>query len=86
MKKVNVSELKSKLSAYLRAVRAGHEVIVLDRNLPVARITAIPEAEILTYTAASASVVDVFSHLPALSGNKRTLNSLALLIADRERR
>jgi prevent-host-death family protein len=35
---VGVAELKAKLSEYLREVRNGHEVVVMDRNRPVARI------------------------------------------------
>jgi antitoxin (DNA-binding transcriptional repressor) of toxin-antitoxin stability system len=38
MKTVNVAELKNKLSAYLQLVRKGEEVIVRDRDLPIARI------------------------------------------------
>lgn len=39
MKTVNVAELKNRLSAYLQMVREGEEVIVKDRNRPVARIS-----------------------------------------------
>lgn len=39
MKTVNVADLKNRLSAYLQLVREGEEVIVKDRNQPVARIT-----------------------------------------------
>jgi len=39
MKTVNVAELKNRLSAYLQLVREGEEVIVKDRNQPVARIS-----------------------------------------------
>jgi prevent-host-death family protein len=38
MKTVNIGELKNQLSAYLQYVRRGEEVIVKDRNRPVARI------------------------------------------------
>ena len=38
MKTANVSSLKARLSAYLQAVRDGEEVLVCDRNKPVARI------------------------------------------------
>ena len=38
MKTVNIGELKNQLSAYLQYVRRGEEVIVKDRNKPVARI------------------------------------------------
>jgi prevent-host-death family protein len=35
---VRVAELKAKLSEYLRRVRRGHSVTVLDRETPIARI------------------------------------------------
>jgi prevent-host-death family protein len=38
MKSVNVAELKNGLSRYLKEVRAGEEIIVNERNLPVAKI------------------------------------------------
>ena len=46
MKTVNVAELKNNLSAYLQLVRRGEEVIVKDRNHPVARISPYNGAEI----------------------------------------
>jgi antitoxin (DNA-binding transcriptional repressor) of toxin-antitoxin stability system len=39
MKTVSVSELKANLSRYLRDVRRGSEIQVLDRGVPVARLT-----------------------------------------------
>jgi prevent-host-death family protein len=39
MKTVNIADLKNRLSAYLQLVRNGEEVVVKDRNLPVARIS-----------------------------------------------
>lgn len=41
MKSVNVAELKNRLSAYLKEVRAGQELLVRDRNTPVARIVPV---------------------------------------------
>jgi prevent-host-death family protein len=41
MKTVNISDLKAKLSAHLRIVRNGEEVLVCDRNKPVARIVPV---------------------------------------------
>jgi prevent-host-death family protein len=38
MKSVQIGDLKNHLSAHLREVRKGEEIIVRDRNLPVARI------------------------------------------------
>lgn len=39
MRTVKVAELKNRLSAYLQLVREGEEVVVKDRDRPVARIT-----------------------------------------------
>ena len=41
LKSVNIAELKNRLSVYLNAVRAGHEVLVRDRSTPIARIVPI---------------------------------------------
>lgn len=38
MRTVNIGVLKNQLSSYLRYVRNGEEVVVRDRNVPVARI------------------------------------------------
>ena len=38
MKTVNISDLKAHLSAHIQIVRDGEEVLVCDRNSPVARI------------------------------------------------
>ena len=38
MKRVNISDLKAHLSAHIQLVRDGEELIVCDRNKPVARI------------------------------------------------
>ena len=38
MRTVNIGELKARLSAHIKLVRDGEEVLVCDRNKPVARI------------------------------------------------
>jgi prevent-host-death family protein len=38
MKKVGVAELKAHLSAHLKAVRQGRTLVVVHRDMPVARI------------------------------------------------
>jgi prevent-host-death family protein len=42
MRTVNISDLKARLSAHLQFVRNGEEVLVCDRNKPVARIIPCP--------------------------------------------
>jgi prevent-host-death family protein len=38
MRTVNISNLKARLSAHIRLVREGEEVLICDRNKPVAKI------------------------------------------------
>lgn len=42
MRQVRIAELKDRLSEHLRAVEQGAEVVVMDRNRPIARIVPIP--------------------------------------------
>ena len=44
MIRANISELRNGLSAYLRNVRRGESVLILDRNVPIARLTPIEAA------------------------------------------
>jgi prevent-host-death family protein len=41
MRTVNIGDLKARLSAHIQLVRNGQEVLVCDRNRPVARIVPI---------------------------------------------
>ena len=41
MRAVNIADLKNNLSRYLNEVRRGSEVIVKDRNKPIARIVPL---------------------------------------------
>lgn len=43
MKRVKIAELKDRLSEHLRAVEKGAEVIVTDRDRPIARIVPLLE-------------------------------------------
>ena len=38
MRTVNVAELKDQLSKYLTFAKAGEEIVIRDRNLPVAKL------------------------------------------------
>jgi prevent-host-death family protein len=38
MRSVNIAELNNRLSAYITFARAGEEVIIRDRNRPVAKL------------------------------------------------
>jgi prevent-host-death family protein len=43
MRSVRIAELKARLSEYLRAVRAGETISVLDRDTPAALIVPVRE-------------------------------------------
>jgi prevent-host-death family protein len=45
MQTVNIAELKNNLSAYLEQVKNGEELIVKDRNRPVARLVPLTAGE-----------------------------------------
>ena len=48
MKQVRIAELKSRLSEYLRAVRRGETIAVLDRETPVAQIVPVRDRAALS--------------------------------------
>jgi prevent-host-death family protein len=43
MRQIGIAELKARLSEYLRAVRRGETIAVLDRETPIARIVPVRE-------------------------------------------
>ncbi len=44
MEKATISEIKSRLSAYLKKVKAGQPILILDRDQPVARLDRVEAA------------------------------------------
>ena len=47
MRQVRIAELKARLSEYLRAVRRGETIAVLDRDTPVAQIIPANQGSVL---------------------------------------
>ena len=47
MRQVRIAELKARLSEYLRAVRRGETIAVLDRDTPVAQIVPVRDRSAL---------------------------------------
>jgi prevent-host-death family protein len=45
MRSVNVAELKNRLSKYLTFAKGGEEIIIRDRNLPVAKLVPFSAEE-----------------------------------------
>jgi antitoxin (DNA-binding transcriptional repressor) of toxin-antitoxin stability system len=44
MRTAKISELKAKLSAHIQFVKNGEEVLIFDRNTPVARLVSVGPA------------------------------------------
>ncbi len=69
MKSASVSELKSRLSSYLAEVQRGEQIIVRDRNRPIARIVPLTspgndEAEEAALVAAGVLTLPASEKLP----------------------
>jgi prevent-host-death family protein len=76
LKSANVSELKSRLSSYLADVQRGEEIIIRDRNRPIARIVPLTatggEAEEAALVAAGVLRLPASEKLPAAFWTKRS--------------
>ena len=48
MKIATVTKLKASLSKYLKSVKAGEEVLVIERGRPIANLTPTASADVLT--------------------------------------
>jgi prevent-host-death family protein len=81
MSDVGIAELKARLSEYLRSVRNGGTLTVLDRDTPIARIVPYA-APTLESRKAKRRLRDL--RLPS-KPSKRT-DSVAILVEDRRRR
>ena len=93
MRSVNVAEVKNRLSKYLRFAKGGEEVVIRDRNLPVAKLVpfsaegaddrelALVAAGILRLPSARLDVKELLK-IPTgrVSGNK----AIRAVLADRE--
>jgi prevent-host-death family protein len=82
MKTVGVAELKARLSEYLRSVRKGHDVTVMDRDQPIARI--------VPYAASSGMLVReplatyrTLGDIPLPPPAQMQVDAVELLLADR---
>ncbi len=47
MRTVNIGDLKNQLSAYLQYVKNGEEIIIRDRQIPVARLLPISALDLM---------------------------------------
>lgn len=66
---VNIADLKARLSAYLVRVRAGEEIIIRDRNLPIAKLVPLTSTEVSAEELSLAASGDL--RLPTQKLNER---------------
>jgi prevent-host-death family protein len=69
MRTVNIAELKNRLSAYLQQVRAGEEIVIRDRNRPIAKIVPLDTTDFSAEDLALAASGQML--LPAKKFNER---------------
>lgn len=93
MKSVNVAELKNRLSAYLAYARNGEEVIVRDRNLPIAKLVPFSpgnagEDELLLVAAGKMRLpeqpLDISAFWKIPTGIVASSGAVQALLSDRE--
>jgi prevent-host-death family protein len=68
---VSVTELRAQLSDWLDRVRAGGEVVITDRGIPVARLTAVDSAGALARLTAEGVIGKATAPRPVAAGRPR---------------
>ena len=93
MRTVNVAELKNSLSKYLTFAKAGEEVVIRERNLPVAKLIPFApgdaaDQELLLVAAGKLRLPAVRLDVRQLSkirtGSVKGNKAIRALLADRE--
>jgi prevent-host-death family protein len=93
VRSVNVAELKNQLSKYLTFARSGEEVVIRDRNLPVAKLVPFSaedaeEQELALVAAGKLRLpkvrLDVKKLLRIRTGRVPGNKAIQALLADRE--
>jgi antitoxin (DNA-binding transcriptional repressor) of toxin-antitoxin stability system len=74
--------LKARLSEYLRSVRRGETVIILDRETPVAKIVPIHAAGLRTRKPAKNTPAP--NHVPLLPPLKLKIDVVEMLLEERQ--
>ena len=84
MKPVRIAQLKAKLSEYLRDVRRGETITVLDRETPVAHIVPV-RASIGLLIRKPAPDAPPLNRVPLPGPAKLPVDVVALLLEERQR-
>jgi prevent-host-death family protein len=84
MRRVKIAEFKSQLSRHLRAAERGEEIIITDRDRPIARL--IPAAEVKATRLQPAELPVSALLRKRFRPTRWRTSSLELLLEDRRRR
>jgi prevent-host-death family protein len=93
MRSVNVAELKNRLSKYLTFARGGEEIVIRDRNLPVAKLVPFSaegadDQELILVAAGKLRLpsvrLDVKELLKIPTGKVAGNNAIEAVLADRK--
>ena len=84
MKQVRIAELKAKLSEYLRDVRRGETIVVLDRETPVAQIAPVRASTALRIRKPAADAPPL-NRVPLPGPAKLPVDVVDLLLEERQR-
>lgn len=83
MKQVRIAELKARLSEYLRAVRGGESIAVLDRDTPVAQLIPVRERSALRVRKPAPGTPPP-NRVPVPRRAKLTVDVVQLLLEERQ--
>ena len=93
MRTVNVAKLKNQLSKYLAFAKSGEDLVIRDRNLPVAKLVPFPaegaDAEELKLVAAGKlrlpkAPLDVKCLLKIPTGTVKGNEAIQAIVAERD--
>ena len=82
MKQTGVAELKARLSEYLRIVRRGESVMILDRATPIAKMVPIPNTGLRIRKPAEGAAAP--NRVPLLPPLKLNIDVVELLLEERQ--
>lgn len=82
MKQVRIAELKARLSEYLRAVRAGESIAVLDRDTPIAQLIPVREPRALRIRKPAAAALPL-QRIKVPKRARLNVDVVALLLEER---
>jgi len=84
---VAISTLRAELSSWIERARAGEEVVVTDRGIPVVRLLAVDSAPLLDHLTQEGLLSRPSGPRPAANGavRARATGSVSDLVGDQRR-